>query len=400
MSRAPAQPSAISFQQTFALAASFSIGQFGANLAPFVVPALEQHVGTNVQFAGALMSLEFAALFLMALVFLIRGGKWSLPLVGSLGAIAYIAGSLITAFGVDLGVIAAGRVLCGLGSGAAISVANAAAASHDNFRGAFVRAIAGASLITFCLYNIIPGIAEVSGPAAVFFGLAAAGGVLLVPVVALRRGNRQSESPSSHASMQDFSRVVVSGVFLLLVAGLFARLNDGITWSLNARFAEHAGIDQKELGLFLGVLTLACAAAPVIADSLGRRWGYIAIFTAVMAVKTVATYILFVSRDFGTFAFAQSVLFFTFVMVMQLFSGAIAARDASGRFAVVGAMTLMLADVFGPLIAGSAFQLWGLLGVTIAACLVSFAAMICLAGVTVFDRASSTTREGAHARRA
>jgi predicted MFS family arabinose efflux permease len=377
----------ITIALTLALAASFSAGQFGANFAPYLIPALEKQAGTTPQFAGYLMSIEFGALFLSSLVFLRWGASWPLSVVAAVGVGAYALGSAATAFSSDFTQLAAARALCGLGGGAALAAANAAAASHSNYREAFVRAIAGSSLVAFVLYSAVPFALDRFGSQALFLTLGCASGLLLAPACFLSRGPRAN--PIEHKSQSSIlgpTAGVMLGTLLLLAGGLFARVNDGISWSFNARFAENAHVDYQTLGLFLGFLTLACAAAPSGANALGQRFGYVRVFLVVMMIKAVATYGLYTAGSLWLFVLNQSVLFFTFVMIMQLLSGALAARDGTGRLAVIGTMTLMVGDVFGPLISGTVYQSGGLLGVTLAACLAAGIAIMFLFGASLLGR--------------
>lgn len=115
--------------------------------------------------------------------------------------LAYVIGALATAQSSDAASIGAVRALCGIGSGAVMAAANAAAASQASFDALMSRAIAGSTLVAFVLYMIVPAVREWQGPGASFLTLGACGVVFFTPAGYLSRGRRVASAASlrSHA---------------------------------------------------------------------------------------------------------------------------------------------------------------------------------------------------------
>jgi predicted MFS family arabinose efflux permease len=177
-----------------------------------------------------------------------------------------------------------------------------------------------------------------------------------------------------------------------MLGALLTRLNDSVSWSFNARYAESAHVDAQTLGLFLGLLTLACAAAPYVGSALCRRYGHLPTFVGIAIVKALATAGLYLATELVAFALFQAVLFFTFVIVVQLLASALAVEDRSGRLPALGVLPLMLGDVLGPSIAGISYESDGLAGVTLAACAAAVAAALVLVAAIALRKTALPAR--------
>lgn len=356
------------FAMTAALVACFSVGQFGANFAPFTLEALEGHASISADKASYLVAIEFAALFISAGLFWISGKNWPVRICAVGGITVYVAGSLATIVSTDWALLAASRALCGVGAGLAMSVANAAAASRSDYDAAFSQSIAGSSLVAFALFSTVPFVLKTQGSVGFFLLFAGCGLLFLLPAMFLAQGRRDADEPVSgdisaigddHDPPRTFSYAIV-----FLVAGFLARLNDSLSWTFNIKFADKAHVDPGALGIFLGALTLGCALVPFFGLWISRKFGYALPVLAVLAVKTLATPALYLANGFVSYAIAQTALFVTFVLSMQLTAIALAARDPLGRLVVLGTLLLMLADAMGPALAGQAFLQHGLFGIT------------------------------------
>ena len=336
--------------------AATGIGYMGSSAAPAIVNALLE-AGLDYRQAGDLGTIELTTLALASFLVMPYVAHVSHRRLALGGALLAAAGLVVSALSVGFPVMVVGRIFTGVGSGIAISGANAAVAAREDAERIFAIIWTGGGAITAALSINLPKVVA-GGNYPMGFGV-----LLLLCIVALPFIRWVPARPASFGSeiaaddRADEAQVGAFSVFgprtLLVLAGVFIfSVGEQALWQFAYTIPVEAGMDEDLVALSLGFMTLIGMSGGAIAAWLGIRLGR----TFPIAVGTLAclagqwTYLIAASS--GPLMLGGFLWGFGFFFVSPFQIGLAAAIDRRGRVAVATGAAMNFGYALGPAIGG------------------------------------------------
>lgn len=357
------------------LLACLLVATLGVNAMPVLVGAVVAGLHLNAANAGLMASLELGAVAFATLAISARVSRYRLARLGLAGAMLAVAGNLscwlgalvpadagamLALNGQDLGwaagIVAAGRMLAGLGQGVALAAFSAAIASVDEPDPTYARVlIANVSIIGLAIVALIPALQELLGLYGTFTALA-----VVVGVAAPCMRFLPSPAPVAGTSGRGALPNRRSGLLLIVSLSIFAT-GEGAVWAFVEEIGRgiEGGGAAAEARIFhiigwasiAGVLVGAGAAA-WLGLRLGRRLPLNAALLMfglagplLSACTSHAPYVVLI----GSFVLSQYFLF-------PYYMGAAAELDPEGRWAAASTGMYLLGSTVGPATAGQLVQ--------------------------------------------
>jgi MFS family permease len=336
--------------------AASGVGYLGSSAAPVIVNALIES-GLNHQQAGDLGTIELTTLALTTSLVTPYVPHVSHRRLAIVGALLAATGLVVSSLSVAFPTMVVGRLLTGIGSGIAISGANAAIAAREDAERIFALIWTGGGAITATLSVGLPKVVA-GGNYAMGFGA-----LLMLCVVAMpfirwvpprpaAYGHEAAEG--SAADEKAGSTLSVFGLQALLVlAGTFIyAVGEQAVWQFAYTIPVEAGIDEDLVGPILGFTTIMGLSGGAIAAWLGTRMGRI-LPVVVGTLACLGGQWVFLSATSPGVLMCGGLFWglgFYFVSPFQI--GLAAAIDRRGRVAVATGGTMNFGYALGPMIAG------------------------------------------------
>jgi predicted MFS family arabinose efflux permease len=295
--------------------------------------------------AGALGSLELGGLAASSLVLAPRVGRVSRRRLAIWGALWACAGHGFSALADSFSILALARLVAGLGEGAAIAAANSAAASARDPDRLFAKASVLGGLIAAAILVVLPYAIEPWGHLG-GFGAVAGISALCVPFLLWLPALPGSASAAGGLPGRNLLGIATLGAILLFSAA------QGAIWAFSERIGIAIGFSREEVGLALGVTTLAGLVGGVIAAVLGTRGGRALLLTVGLGANVVTTWMVVMA---GSSELYLAGLFFwsvAFYFALPYLLGTAAALDSLGRWAAAAAGASAVGMALGPGVAG------------------------------------------------
>ena len=335
--------------QVLALAAAVFISWQGVMAVPIQIGALIDGMGLNEQQAGLLGTLEITALSLVPILLAVRIGRWSKPRVALAGAVAVLAGQALSAFTDSYAMLAALRMLTGVGAGFIYGAACASIAGHQRGDQMLAWGIAAGQTALAAMLIGLPFSESYGHHRGVFITLA----LLVLVFFPLLSRIPQSEVHED-ISHQGHDRDMVSPTFLFFffLALTFFNVAIGMMWGFLELRGDELQLDPQRMGMVLAALPLGGVIGSGIAGLIGHRFGRMLPFLVALSCCTLACF---------TVAFAQVHLLLlssTFALgifelfVMAFFLGTASSMDSQGRIATIAGGMTMLTYGMGPGLGG------------------------------------------------
>ena len=336
--------------------AATGIGYLGSSAAPAIVSALLE-AGLDYRQAGDLGTIELTTLALASSLMMPYVPHVSHRRMALGGTLLAAAGLVVSALSVGFPVMVAGRILIGVGSGIAISGANAAVAAREDAERIFAIIWTGGGAITAVLSIYLPKVVA-GGNYPMGFGA-----LLLLCAVAVPFIRWVPPHPASFGSEvaanggADEAQAGVLSVFgpqaLLVIAGAFVfSVGEQALWQFAYTIPVEAGIDEDLVALSLGFMTLMGMSGGAIAAWLGIRLGR----TFPIVVGTLAClagqWVYLIAAGSGTLMLGGFFWGFGFYLVSPFQIGLAAALDRRGRVAVATSAAMNFGYALGPAIGG------------------------------------------------
>jgi len=336
--------------------AASGIGYLGSSAAPAIVSALLE-AGLDYRQAGDLGTIELTTLALASFLVMPYVPHVSHRRLALGGALLAAAGLVVSALSVDFPVMVIGRVLTGVGSGIAISGANAAVAAREDAERIFAIIWTGGGAITAVLSINLPKVVA-GGNYPMGFGA-----LLLLCVVAVPFIRWVPPRPASFGSGSaadggtDEAQVSALSVFgsrtLLVLAGVFIfSVGEQALWQFAYTIPVEAGIDEDLVALSLGFMTLMGMSGGAIAAWLGIRLGRAFPIVAGTLACLAGQWAYLVAAGSGALMFGGFFWGFGFFFVSPFQIGLAAAIDRRGRVAVATGAAMNFGYALGPTIGG------------------------------------------------
>jgi len=345
--------------------AASGIGYLGSAAAPVIVNALID-AGLDHQHAGDLGTIELVALALTTTLIAPYVAIVSHRKLAIGGTLVAALGLAISALSVGYTPMIVGRIATGIGSGLAISGANAAVAAREDAERIFAIIWTLGGAITASLAMYLPRVVEGGGYPLGF------GALLLLAFVGLpcifwlppkpaasaqpATENTDSAASASNSSDSDLGKAFGPLVWMTF-AGMFlySAAEQGL-WAFAYNIPIEAGVDPALAAQLLASATIMGLVGGAIAAVLGVRLGRI--FPIVLGCLFSASgRWLYISSASGSMLFFATLLWgigFYFVSPYQM--GLVAAVDRKGRAAVASAAAFNFGYAVGPGLAGRILQ--------------------------------------------
>ena len=345
--------------------AASGIGYLGSAAAPVIVNALID-AGLDHHQAGdlgtiELLSLAMAAVLIAPYVPILSHRKLAIG-----GALMAALGLAISALSVGYTAMIVGRIVTGVGSGLAISGANAAVAAREDAERIFAIIWTMGGGITASLAMYLPRVVEGGGyPLGfgallllAFVGLPCIFWLPPKPVASAQPVTENTDSAASASGSSDSDLGKAFGPLVWMAfAGMFvySAAEQGL-WAFAYNIPIEAGVDPALAAQLLAFATIMGLVGGVIAAVLGVRLGRI--FPIVLGCLFSASgRWLYISSASGSMLFFATLLWgigFYFVSPYQM--GLVAAVDRKGRAAVASAAAFNFGYAAGPGLAGRILQ--------------------------------------------
>jgi MFS family permease len=346
--------------------AASGVGYLGSSAAPVIVNALIES-GLNHQQAGDLGTIELTTLALATSLVMPYVPHVSHRRLAMVGALLAAAGLVVSALSVAYPTMIVGRLLTGIGSGIAISGANAAIAAREDAERIFAIIWTGGGAITASLSVGLPKVVA-GGNYAMGFGALLMLCVVAMPFIrwvpprpvslgreaALDDGAAHTGTPGEVPAGRfgvfgPLTLFALTGVFIYSVA-------EQALWQFAYNIPIEVGISEHLVKWILGFTTLMGLSGGAIAAWLGIRMGRI-FPIAVGSLVSMAGRWMYIGASSPEVLLCGGLLWglgFYFVSPFQI--GLAAAVDRRGRVAVaVGAM-MNFGYALGPTVGGRILQ--------------------------------------------
>jgi MFS family permease len=362
------------YQFVLATFAASGIGYLGSAAAPALVNALID-AGLDHQQTGDLGTIELMALALAAALITPYVPIVSHRKLAIGGTLLAALGLAFSAFSVGYTAMIAGRIVTGVGSGLAISGANAAVAAREDAERIFAIIWTMGGGITASLAIYLPGVTEGGeyplGFGALFLialvGLPCLFWIPHKPVAFARPAAESADSTAkpSESSGSDLEpgsldsdlKEAFGPLVWLVFAGMFvySAAEQGL-WAFAYNLPVEAGVEPTLAARIVAFTTIVGLAGGGIAALLGVRLGRV--FPIVLGCLLSATgRCLYISSASGLTLLFGSLFWglgFYFVSPYQI--GLVAAVDRKGRAAVASAAAINFGYAAGPGLAGRVLQ--------------------------------------------
>ncbi len=349
------------YQFVLATFAASGIGYLGSAAAPALVQALIE-AGLDHRQAGDLGTIELSSLAVAALVITPYVPRISHRRLAIGGTLLAVCGLAISAFSASYMPMIAGRVVTGLGSGLAISGANAAVSAREDAERIFAIIWTMGGGITASLAMYLPQVAADGnyplGFAALIvlalLGLPCLFWIPHKPVAPAHSGAEPARTAGGGSPGAEVDLKVAFGPLVLLtLAGMFVySAAEQALWNFAYNLPIEAGVDPELAAKIVALTTMMGLAGGAVAALLGVRLGRVFPIVAGSLMSLSGRW-LYITSGSGSTLLLGSLLWgigFYFVSPYQI--GLLSAVDRRGRAAVASAAAFNFGYAAGPGIAG------------------------------------------------
>jgi len=343
-----------STQSVIAIVAAYGLGHAGILSLPLMVGGTVTLYEVGEGTAGLIASTQFFAQGLVATIFAFKVDKIDFRGCAILACLLILSGSLLSAFASSWELLLVSRFVAGVGEGAVLSIASAAAAQRSNPHRTFSVMTVTMLLVAVFIYSAVPALTARFGPVSVFHVLSALA-VLAIPLTFMMPSGAVSPRESvSIADTAGVARIVrIRPLLILAGIGLFT-ISGNILWPYAERIGVSVGLSLAAIGLVFITQMAVGLFGPVLAPAFLKRWGYqLPMFVGiiVLSLGVLALALSTTSLQYYLGAVSSTV---AYMFLLPFFQALTAHQDPSGRLAVgtVPAVTAgyALAPVCGGLI--------------------------------------------------
>jgi predicted MFS family arabinose efflux permease len=334
-----------SWRFLLAVVAAFGVAYAGVNALPLLLGSLVDGLGLDEAGAGALGSLELGGLAASSLLLASRVDRVSRRRLAIWGALGACAGHGLSALAGSFPVLVLARIAAGLGEGATIAAANSAVASVRDPDRLFAQASVLGGLIAAASLVALPYAIEPWGHSG-GFGAIAGISILCVPFLFWLPTIPESSATARGLPGRKLLGVATLGAILLFSAA------QGALWAFSERIGIAIGFSREEVGLALGVTTLAGLAGGVIAAVLGTRGGRPMLLTVGLGANVVSTWMVVMAGTSELYLAGLLAWGIAFYFALPYLLGTAAALDPLGRWAAAAAGASAVGMALGPGVAG------------------------------------------------
>lgn len=342
--------------------AASGVGYLGSAGAPIIVSALIES-GLSTQQAGDLGTIELTMLAISSTAVTPLVTRISHRRLAMSGAAFAVIGLLLSVMSESYGEMMIGRVITGLGSGLAISGANAAVAAREDAERIFALIWTMGGGITASLTYGLPYVVT-DGNYPMGFGvlllLCLAGLPFMVwvppqpnlPEVPGTAGSTERAVDPARGESDARSNLFSPAAIMALFGIFIYSVAEQALWNFGYYIPVQAGVPEEVVGGILSITVLMGLAGGAFAAWFGVRMGRVWPIV-IGSLLSLAGRWVFIASSTSEWVFFGGLLWglgFYFVSPYQI--GLVAALDRHGRLAVLGGGAMNFGYALGPMIAG------------------------------------------------
>lgn len=358
----------------FALMVAHCAGMVDLVALPVWVGTLIAQYRFDPQQAGALATLFLAGVVLASVLLAPNFHRLASRAVATLGFGLSTAGFWVASTTQDFATLALLHGVCGLATGAALSVTHGTIARSARPHRLF--AIVGIALGVFAVIFLgaTPPIVAASGGPALFvvFGSVMAAATL-VSLLAFPSPRTVAEQGAPAQAPAPLNRAVwfgIAGIACMTVV-------QAMTFSFLERVASDRGFERQAINGVLIALGLVNLLPALLAALLEKRWSARSVLIAGPMLQASLAAILMNATSFPPYAAAASVFAAVMIFVHTFAFGLLAKLDPSGRALAATPAMLMAGSAVGPILGGTLVKAFGYGSIGIAAGTIALVAVFC-----------------------
>jgi predicted MFS family arabinose efflux permease len=346
----------------------------GLFLAPFIVGALLSVGGAfDERTSGFLLSAEALSASITTIAFAAWTRPHSRMRTAMLGAALVLAGDALSLISTALPLLAAARLLAGIGAGIVTAEVAAVVARAHNRERLISLLTAGAILNGSIWIFIIPYAPHALGYRAPYLSLllaACVGAMLLwrLPSPPLRQKTGPAQHAAPRASLLGY--LVLPGIFL-------TQLGQGSFWTFVEIYGRNAGLSTQSIGGFLSLATLLLLIGVAATAAIGTRWGRIGPLFALTLVNAASIVAITYAKTPSVYVIANIIQAVTNLSSLVYQLGLSAAVDRSGRTLVAANGLVGLGNGLGSAVGGAIAVALGVANIGAAVALCNAIALAC-----------------------
>jgi len=343
--------------------AASGIGYLGSAAAPVIVNALIE-AGLDHRQAGDLGTIELSTLALTSLLTTLVVPIVSHRKLAVGGTLIAALGLVVSALSVGYTPMILGRIAIGLGSGLAISGANAAVAAREDAERIFAIIWTMGGAITASLAMYLPRVVE-GGKYPLGFGVLLVLALVGLPCIfwlphkSIASAKPAIVSADSTATTPEGAdlRTVFGPLVLMTFAGMFLySAAEQALWNFAYNLPIEAGVDPTLAAQILSFTAFMGLTGGAIAALLGVRFGRILPIVVGCLFSLIGRWLYISSSSSSTLLFGALFWGIGFYFVSPYQIGLVAAADRTGRAAVASAAAFNFGYAVGPGLAGRIIQ--------------------------------------------
>ena len=328
-----------------AVVAAFVVAYTCENVLPLLIGSLIDGFGLDEVGAGVLGSLELGGLAAASLLLAPRVDRMSRRHLAVYGAIAACTGHGLSALVDSFPVLMLARIVAGLGEGAVIAAANSAAASARDPDRLFAQATVLGGLVFAAALVVLPYVIAPWGHSGGF------GAIVVISLLFLPFLFWLPTIPEAAAGLRGLPGRRLLGI-TTLASIFFFSVGQGAIWAFSERIGITVGFSREEVGLALGVTTLAGLTGGVIAAVVGTRGGRPMLLAVGLGANVVATWMVVIAGSSGLYLAGLLAWAIAFFFALPYLLGTAAALDPLGRWTAAAAGISAVGVAIGPGAAG------------------------------------------------
>jgi predicted MFS family arabinose efflux permease len=356
---------------------------------PVWVGALITHYRFDPQRAGGLATLFLVGAVLASVLLAPRLLRLRTRAVGSVGFAVSAVGFGLASASADFTTLAVLHALCGLGTGAALSITHGTIARSERPHRLFAIVNMALGVFAVLFLGITPQIIAALGGQAMFivFGtvmaLAALTSLIAFPSASLAASAASGTPVRVSAPMPAVVWFGIVGIACMTVV-------QAMTFSFLERVGSEHGFERQAINGVLIALGLVNLFPAGLAALLEKRWSARNVMLAGPLLQAGLCALIMSSTTFLPYAVAASVFAAVLIFVHTFAFGLIARLEPSGRALAATPAMVMTGSAIGPILGGTLVKWFGYGSLGIAAVIVAVVAVFCFSRLPSAARGASS----------
>jgi len=338
---------------------------------PVWVGTLISHYRFDPQQAGLLATLFLAGAVLASVLLAPRFHRLSGRMVATLGFLASAAGFVLAAGSTAFGTLALLHALCGVATGAALSMTHGTIACSARPHRLFAMANAAVGVFAVIFYAVVPRSLATAGGAALFVVFA------IVMAIAALAAFVAFPSPAAAPRAERVATPLTMAVWGGIVGIACMALVQAMTFSFLERVGSDRGYGAAAVAGVLVALSFVNLLPAPLAALLERRLRARNVLFAGPVLQAMLAAVIMNATAFTAYAAAASVFAAVMIFTHTFAFGLMARLETSGRALAATPAMLMAGAAVGPLLGGTLVKSAGYGSLAAAAAVLAAIAVFC-----------------------